>query len=60
MHVNLFVIDALSIDQREKYIQWLTIAIIFELISYLGGYFYGMADIHEYWSKMPHTACTGF
>ena len=33
-------------------IQWLTIAIIFELIYYINCYFYGMADIHEYWSKM--------
>ena len=30
------------------------IAIVFELILYLDGYFWGMADIHEYWSKaMP-------
>ena len=29
-------------------LQWLTIAIVFELIYYKNGYFQGMADIHEY------------
>ena len=29
-------------------LQSLTIAIVFELIQYLDGYFWGMADTHEY------------
>ena len=29
------------------YVQWLTIAIVFELIYYTNGHFYGMTDIHK-------------
>ena len=43
-----FIVIDMIIDQVNFHIQFLTIAIVFELIYYTNGNFQGMTDIHEY------------
>ena len=43
---DLMTVKAVNINA--VYVQSLTLAIVFELIQYLEGYFWDMADIHEY------------